>query len=60
MNNNNNNNNMNNNGGGGNNSNNNNSINPSRKWYLFVYSILLDGFDKFQKSARLHLLHAYI
>ncbi|EAR83935.1 PAS domain S-box protein (macronuclear) [Tetrahymena thermophila SB210] len=43
-----------NNGGGG------NSSQGHKKWYLFLRNILQDGFEKFQKSSRLHLLHAYI
>lgn len=32
----------------------------SRKWYLFIQSILVDSIEKFPKSARLHLLYSYI
>ncbi|KAL4450352.1 hypothetical protein ABPG74_009058 [Tetrahymena malaccensis] len=32
----------------------------SKKWYQFVRSILEDSLEKFVKSSRLHLLHAYI
>ncbi|EAR98621.2 PAS domain S-box protein (macronuclear) [Tetrahymena thermophila SB210] len=32
----------------------------SKKWYMFVRSILEDSLEKFVKSSRLHLLHAFI
>ena len=31
-----------------------------RRWYLFIKSIMNDALDKFQKSAKLHILNAYI
>ncbi|KAL4485750.1 hypothetical protein ABPG72_012290 [Tetrahymena utriculariae] len=42
--------------------NNTNQINLSEniKWYNFVKFLLLDSFDKFQKSTRLHLFNSYI
>jgi len=32
----------------------------SRQWYQFVKGILVDSLEKFPKSARLHILYAYI
>ncbi|KAL4478284.1 hypothetical protein ABPG72_016596 [Tetrahymena utriculariae] len=32
----------------------------SKKWYQFVRSILEDSLEKFVKSSRLHLLHAFV
>lgn len=29
-------------------------------WYMWVKEIMVDSFEKFQKSARLHMLYAYI
>ena len=36
------------------------STETSKKWFTFVKFLLQDGFEKFQKSSRLHLFHAYI
>ncbi|EAR83936.2 PAS domain S-box protein (macronuclear) [Tetrahymena thermophila SB210] len=32
----------------------------TKNWYLFLRSIIADAIDRFPKSAKLHLLHAYI
>ncbi|KAL4459259.1 hypothetical protein ABPG73_001296 [Tetrahymena malaccensis] len=32
----------------------------TKNWYLFLRSIVADAIDRFPKSAKLHLLHAYI
>lgn len=32
----------------------------NKKWYLFLFSILNDGLEKFPKSAKLHVLHSHI
>ena len=34
--------------------------NKSRKLYLFVKFIIIDGLEKFPKSTKLHLLFAYV
>jgi hypothetical protein len=31
-----------------------------KRWYQFVNSIIIEGIEKFPKSARLHLLHSHI
>ncbi|KAL4466115.1 hypothetical protein ABPG74_004352 [Tetrahymena malaccensis] len=36
------------------------SFSNNVKWYNFVKFLLLDSFDKFQKSTRLHLFNSYI
>lgn len=36
------------------------SPNKHRRWYMLIQSILTECLEKFQKSARLHLLNAYL
>ena len=31
-----------------------------KKWYYFVKGIIIESLEKFAKSPRLHILHAYL
>lgn len=35
-------------------------VESGKRWYKFLNSIIIEGIEKFPKSAKLHLLHSYI